>query len=81
MDEIALDTTGPSPATGTPARTADRRVLRDAIRAMRPRADHPTRRPDGRTPNPRCAATALAAAMNAPVEALELLDTPDRPGR
>ncbi|MBX3379158.1 MAG: hypothetical protein KF805_03625 [Phycisphaeraceae bacterium] len=35
--------------------------------------EHPTRRPDGRTPNPRAAEQALAAEMNMPVETLEFL--------
>jgi|GEM_PF-5439834 len=35
---------------------------------------HPTARADGRPPTTRAADTALAAAMNAPIEALELLD-------
>ncbi len=34
---------------------------------------HPTARADGRSPTTRAADTALAAAMNAPLEALELL--------
>jgi hypothetical protein len=38
---------------------------------------HPTRREDGRTPNPRLADKALAADLNVPVESLMLFDTPD----
>jgi hypothetical protein len=62
---------------GTSVRSAGDGAGADAIRAARPIADHPTRRDDGRTPNPREADTALAASMNAPVEALELLVQPE----
>jgi hypothetical protein len=52
---------------------ADDRAEACASLAGRQRHRHPTRRHDGRTPNPRAAEAAIAAAMGVPLRALRSL--------
>ncbi len=69
--------TGNTTSAATDSRTLD---LRDKPQTSPlPEPKHPTRREDGRTPNPRAADRALAADLNLPVDSVMLFDSPDAP--
>ena len=51
---------------------SDPREARDAAKTAKA-AGHPTKRDDGRSPNPRAAERAIAQALDLPLEALDSL--------